>query len=267
MKKPFRLELQTDCIVPLPRMQENAERCSAPRVQMAPPHGRKLAIVGGGPLVAHDLPELQAWHGDVWGINHTAGWLVENGIDAMMVSVDPQPWTPPANVRRALLATCADPSVFEQLAGKDVKAFDLHETALGGIFGGCTTATRMPILALRMGYTDISFFGCEGSYSGDRDHVDRHNGEAMELIIRAGGNDYRCETGLLIQCQDFAAIFGTFGNFFKNRSGGLLKAMIENPDTWEIVAVSAAMRDHLEKVNGEIWKLALDEPYHLKEAA
>lgn len=252
---PFRLKIETDCIVPLETLKAQAavhqhfpmlERCT-PGAKA----GRKLAVVGAGPLVVHDLEELRAWDGDIWAINSAARWLANNGVACTLVSIDPLELPGDFPVDRALLATCCHPGTFEKLKHANVTVFNLCETHEDGLAGGCTTALRTPALAFHQGYLDVSYFGCEGSYEGDRDHVDYHNGEAQELIIRAGGKDYRIETGLLVQCQDFATLFATFPDVFKCRSGGLLKAMMEHPDTWSVVAVSAAMKAHLEKVNGQ----------------
>jgi hypothetical protein len=230
-----------------------AEPAHRPRIKSGSPHGRKLAVVGAGPELVHDLSELSEWVGDIWAINSAGRFLAKHGIRSTFLTVDPLMLPYPLDwVTDALIATCVHPSVFEQIEGKPLRVFDLIETHADGIAGGCVTATRAPSLAFRLGYLDVSFFGCEGSYDfSGNDHVDYHNGEAEELIVRAGGKDYRIETGLLVQCEQLMTLFATFPNVFHNRSRGLLRAMIENPDSWEVVGVSAAMKTHLEEVNGK----------------
>lgn len=253
---PFRLNITTDCVVSLETLKFQAtQHQHYSKIDPVPRHGsrpgRRLAVVGAGPLVVHDLEELRAWDGDIWAINSAARWLHENGVDCTLVTIDPLDMPGEFPMARALIATCCHPHLFAKLAHAEVTTFDLAETAPHGIQGGCTTALRSASLAFHLGYLDVSFFGCEGSYEGERDHIDYHNGEAEELVIRADGRDYKIETGLLVQCTDFAKLFGTFSAVFKNRSGGLLKAIMEHPDTWEVVAVSAAMKAHLERVNGQ----------------
>jgi hypothetical protein len=253
--KPFRIRIETDCIVSREKLQEQAKiQAHRPRVAPVSPHGRKLAVVGAGPELVRDLDALREWDGDIWAINSAGRFLAQHGIRSIFVSIDPLLFPYRLDwVEEALIATCCHPGIFEQLEGKPLRVFELIETAEDGITGGCVTATRMPSLAMRLGYLDVSFFGCEGSYPFDgNDHVDYHNGEAQELVVRAGGQDYRIETGLLVQCEQLALLFGVFPNVFKNRSRGLLAAMIEHPDTWEVVAVSAAMKAHLEEVNGKL---------------
>ena len=41
----------------------------------------------------------------------------------------------------------------------------------------------------------------------------------------------------------------------KDRSGGLLGAMIEHPDTWEIVAYSAALRDEIDPTAAVLYEM------------
>lgn len=262
---PFRLNIETKCVVPLEQLQAQAAlHQHYPKIDPSPKHGslrgQRLAVVGAGPLVVNDLEELRAWEGEIWAINSAARWLHTNGIDCTLITIDPLDMAGEFPMRRAMLATCCHPNLFAKLGHADIRTFDLAETAAHGLMGGCTTALRSAALAFHLGYLDVSYFGCEGSYEGDRDHVDYHNGEAEEVIVRAGGKDYRIETGLLVQCQDFATLFATFPLVFKNRSRGLLAAMIDHPDTWEVVAVSAAMKAHLEAVNGKHG--IYETPYH-----
>lgn len=243
----FRIDIQTQCVASLAVLAEYAsQNAHYPKITQAAPHGRKLAVVGSGPELRQDLEELSLWEGDIWAINTACGYLGAHGIESTFVTVDPLDveFVVPGE---ALVSSSCHPNLLRRL--KSFRTFDMIETHPDGIPGGCVTATRMPSLAMRLGYLDVSFFGCEGSYES-QDHVTHHNGEEQEVIVRAGGRDFRIETGLLVQCQDFVKLFNAFP-IFKNRSRGLLKAMIENPDTWEIVAVSAAMKKHLEEVNGQ----------------
>ena len=245
--KPFRIEVKGECVMPREHLLRNAEVNSRhPFIEAKfKPIDRKLAIVGGGPLVLHDLPELKAWDGDVWGINHTAQWLNEQGVRATLFTVDPVPFT--VSAPDAILGSVCDPSVFAQFEGR-VRTFHMLQTHAEGLSGGTFSSTCAAAVALRMGYANVSFFGCEGSFE-ERDHVDRHEDRPHQLIIRAGGRDYKTIPPFIIQCEELMKLF-VFDGVFHNRSGGLLQAMIDNPDTWEVVAVSAAFKTHLESVNG-----------------
>lgn len=264
-RRPFRLEIRGECTVSRPELRRTAEaNAHHPFIaQTFKPHGRKLAIVGGGPLVVEDLPELRAWEGDIWAINFTAGWLNAQGIRATLFTVDPLPFE--TDAPEAILASVCHPSLFERFAGR-LRTFHMlqtHSAEEGGICGGAFSSTCAAAVALRMGYADVSFFGCEGSYEA-QDHVDRHEGREAELFVRAGGKDYRTCPPYIIQCEELMKLF-VFDGVFHNRSRGLLKAMLENPDTWEVVAVSAAFKEHLESVNG--YAGLYEEPYQPQVAA
>jgi hypothetical protein len=63
----------------------------------------------------------------------------------------------------------------------------------------------------------------------------------------------------VVQCEELAGIISTFPDVFHDRSGGLLSAILAYPDTWEVVGVSAALKEHLILVNGDTG--LYDEPY------
>ena len=267
---PFRIDIRTECVASMETLSAQAQiNANYPRVEESPRHGRKLAVVGGGPQVAKDLDELRAWDGDIWAINYTAQWLSEHGVKATLFSIDPLPMQ--VEAADALLATCCHPDIVKHYQGR-VRVFDLCETHPDGITGGIVTAARAPSLSFLMGYLDVSFFGCEGSFEFEqsedgsfkiRDHVDRHEAPSAMLVVRAGGQDYCTSPGFLVQCQQLSALFCAFPDVYHNRSHGLVRAMVENPDTWEVVAVSHGLKVHLEEVNGK--QGLYDSPY--KQAA
>jgi hypothetical protein len=218
------------------------------RVEYVKPHGGKLAIVGGSPSLQDHLKELKGWDGDIWSVNYTAAWLHNQGIESTMIAIDPELIidTP---VESILLATCCHPDMMEKIKGKNVRVFDLIETALDGIGGGTSTAGRMPTLAIRMGYTDITFFGCEGSFV-DSDHVDRDEAPQDLLIIRANNHDYKTRLPYIHQCETLVPFLKDYPEIFKDKSGGLLNAMTVD-DNWEVVAVSGPLKKALEEQNGD----------------
>jgi hypothetical protein len=245
---PFRIAVNAVCTASLEQLRAQAtQNIDHPLLERAAPSGRRLAIVGGGPSVAERLDELRAWDGDVWGINYTAKWLNERGVRATLFTVDPGEFAADG-VPNAILSQVCAPSVFEQLRGR-VRAFVPIEVREDGLSGGVTSATRAPSVSFYLGYLDVSFFGCEGSFA-EASHVDRDATPSDQVIVRAGGNDYRTCLEFMVQSEQLATLIKTFPDVYHDRSGGLLAAMIDNLDTWEIVAVSASMKRHLEEHNG-----------------
>ena len=50
----------------------------------------------------------------------------------------------------------------------------------------------------------------------------------------------------MVQSQDLARLIRTLPHIAKDKSGGLLGAMVEHWDTWEVVALSEALKDVLD---------------------
>ena len=247
----FRLEIISQCSEPLDRLKENARTCAGlPRLQKQEPHGRKLAIVGGGPSVADRLDELQAWDGEVWGINATALWLKNHGVEAKFVTVDPGPFPKEwmIGVEEAYLATLCHPQMREFFP--KVSFFDMFETDPDGIKGGTTTASRALSLAIHQGFYDVTLYGCEGSFTIGQDHVDRNEMRPEMAVVQAGDEHFVTYLDYMTQTETLADMIRLAPNVFKQRCGGLLEAMIKHHDTWAIVAVSDALKAQLEEING-----------------
>lgn len=190
----------------------------------------RLAVVGGGPSINSHIDELKAWDGDIWAINGAFGWCDSRGIDAVFLAVDPHPivakWA--RGARRALLETRCDPSAFDELKDADVYLFDIGTE--GGIAARGSTATAAPHLAIRMGYREVTFFGCESSYPPGASHAYRDEAREDQLIVEVGGVDYLTAPDFHIQAEELSNYIRQIPEFLKERSGGLLRAMLEHPN-------------------------------------
>lgn len=206
-------------------------------------HPHPVAVVGGALSVKEHLDELRGWPGEIWAINSMADWLQERGIDCWLFTVDSGYIELKAG--RALLASCCHPEMFK----RDVRVFDMVEHAPDGITGGVTTATRAPALAIKLGYPGVVFFGCDSSFAG-QSHVAYAEESPLQVIVRANGSDYITVPEYLLQADNLALLLRTFPDFFTNRGGGLLPAMVAD-DQWEVVGVSDALRTALIEQNGE----------------
>lgn len=244
----LRINFTAQCVTSRETLVEQRKSSEGrPRIETMPLNGRRLAVVGSGPSIKGHLEELRNWEGDIWAINYTGEWLRSQGIESTFVTIDSQPFDLTRISGAAILPSCCHPSMYD--AFDSVRIFDSIDTDEVGITGGTTTATRMPHLAVTLGYGDVTFFGCEGSFDA-ADHVYGHTGVETTLVIRAGGKDYGTENEWLMQSENLAEILMAWPDIFKEKSGGLLRAVMENKDTWEIVAVSASMKARLEAHNG-----------------
>ena len=244
--EPFRIQFIPVIATTMEKHKSNVEaNRNRKRIRMTSAKDVPLAIVGGGPSVLEHLDELRNWPGEIWAINWTCEWLSSVGIPSKMVTVDSSIKSIPRAelCTGAILASCVDPDVFDQYED-DALCFDLVEDCPGGVSGGTTTACRIPIVCLQMGYTDIHYFGCESSFVG-RTHAYRDEAQFLNLMkIKAAGKVYTTRDDLLLQCEVLADVMKEFPKNLKNRSGGLLQAMIEDSE-WSVVAVSQALRDQL----------------------
>jgi hypothetical protein len=252
---PFRLTIEGQCSTQLETLKAQAACCDLPRIGKQQPHGIPLAVCGGAPSLVQSLNVLKGWMGKVWGVNHTSQWLTENGVPNTFFTVDSDPFRA-RGVTDALVASTVHRDLIDSFGNVRVRAFDLwvthqHGVLEGGILGGSTSVLHAPCVALRLGYTDVSFFGCDGSFEGS-DHVDRDESPQETFIVRAGGRDYQTTLPLMTQTEELARLITTFPDFYHNRSEGLLKAVLAHPDTWAVVGVSPKLKQHLIEVNGDL---------------
>lgn len=257
--KPFRITFTPVLAIPLEHHSANVKASRfRERIRTVAARDKPLAIVGGGPSVLENIEVLRAWPGEIWAINLTCEWLSSIGIRSKIVTVDSsiKSLPRPELCTGALFASCVDPAVWDQ--HPDALCFDLVEDDPSGVVGGSTTACRLPIVCLQMGFTEIHYFGCEGSFTCQT-HAYRDEAQFVNLLkIEAAGKVYTTRDDLLMQCECLADIMREFPKNLVNRSGGLLQAMVEDQE-WRVVAVSEALREQL--LTNEVQVATYDEPY------
>jgi hypothetical protein len=259
-ESPLRIKfIPEGCLDIQEQMVQVSQSDHVPHVEFQGIHDKPLAIVAGGPSVKDHLDELKDWKGDIWGINNAAFWLKSNGIEATFFTVDPiarvgENFAEPdlKSIKSALIASSCRKELFDALEGR-VKKFHMYETSADGMPGGSTSATRTMLIAIMMGYKEVHFFGCDSSF--EETHYVFGNSKfdqafEKQLIVKAGEETFRTIPPYYLQAQNLAETILNFPQIYKNRSGGLVKAMIENPD-WEVVAVSEALKESMEEQSGE----------------
>ena len=262
----FNFTMEAEHAANMDRHEAWAQANDIPLVPISAPHSRKLAIVGGGPSVRSKLAKLRKWKGDIWAINATVYYLARKGISATLVTVDPitltdEDFEAHTGGKDALLAACCDPRLFEEYAGR-VQAFYTRPSPYAPFVadGANTTATRLPMLAIKMGYRDMTFFGCEGSYE-DESHITENKRSAKRLYIQAGSMRYCTEPHFMLQSEWLAGLLTKYPDRVRDESGGLLRAMCRHPD-WTVIGVSDAMKTHLEASHEKHRAHLMEKPWH-----
>lgn len=234
-----KLHIRGDCCVDSDKRNANAAYARTLGLPFIAEKERPpLAVLGGGHSIRERLEEIRAFKGDKWIIGSSFRWWYANGIDGTFFSVHPSrnALDNIRGVKRALLATVTDPSVISQLqdAGADIELFE-------STLAGSTTATAAPWLAVNAGYRDVTFYGCDSNYT-DSTHFYMDAPDPYLMRVRCNGQEFLTGAEFVMQAEMLAAVIRACPNTFKERSGGLLAAMVADPevDTTHISKTLAA---------------------------
>lgn len=229
----------------------HAKSLGYPAVQETAPHGRPLAVVGGGPSIIEHLDEVREF-ADVWAINGACGFLREHGIESTLLSLDPVDFLAPrvAGARKALLCSRCHPEVFRTLLGADITLFDaVNDLAEGGMWASVSTATVVFHLATTLGFRQTTFFGCEGSFA-QKSHAYMDEAELQEyrFVVDVNGEHFLTAPDLYMLTTQMAFFLRrSINNAFTERSGGLLRALVAHEEH-DIVQVSPALLASLKPI-------------------
>lgn len=197
-----------------------------------------LAVVGGGPDVRYYLDELRTFRGDIWAINGAWRWLTEHGVaDAMFYTTDPSDRVPPLckGAPVGVFAAHCHPDAFKAV-GTAYRDPNPPEKV-----GGPTSAVAAAGMAVRAGYTKVTWYGCEGSYR-DRSHAYMHHETGNRCEVVSDGKTFLAEAELVCQSEWLMKIINLAPHVFQERSGGLLRAMLRSGD-WDITRVSPQLKE------------------------
>lgn len=192
-----------------------------PILQQYPPPPKasqpSLAIVGGGTSIHGALEEIRSYP-EIWAINGTWRWCAERGIDATLITMDAE-YNDPAP--RGLFADVCLPEMVERCQ-------EPHVFKTDGFARGTTTATIIPHLAISLGYREVVFFGCEGSFGAKTHAFKDEPGE--RLWVRCDGQEFVTNPQMYMQTEVLSEMIRLAPHVFKERSGGFLSAMINDPE-------------------------------------
>lgn len=213
----------------LERNEKYAQSLGLPSISSFEATGR-VAIVGGGPSINQYKYTLQSWNGPVLGINRTWKWCKENKIDAVFFSFDANPSVAGMveGADKAILGNRVDPEVFKRLDNASIWVGE-------GNLGGTTSVGAAIIAALRGGADKVVLFGCEGSYQVGSSHAYAHFEPEDELIIWCNNMHFITNPQMFMASVELSTMIKYSPTILKEQSGGLLRAMIETEDGYDIV--------------------------------
>jgi len=215
--------------------EETRNRNTALSAKWPEPKGEgHLAVVGGGPSIRHHIDTLRKWPGEIWAINGAYWWCKENGITATYFTVDPEAYLGEiiAGAHRAVLASHCDPSAFTV---PDI-------SCAKGDYPGPTSATAASLIAIKAGFTEVTWFGCESCYE-DTTHAYENQPVPELLRIACNGGEYLVKPDLVLQAQVLSKVIRTAPHVFHEESGGLLRAMIEGGPEFDALAGTQLIHD------------------------
>jgi hypothetical protein len=197
----------------------------------------RLAVIGGGPSIREHVAELRAWDGTVWAVNGTINWCIDHGIDASFYTCDSQPpskWPYDlSRVKRAVLAPDVSPEMVSFL-----RSVGAEITLTGPLQSGPTSANASDFLSIDAGYEQITYFGCEGSFERTETHAFKSAPLVDWMIIEIGGEYFRTKAEFISQAIMLRNTITAFPTVFSEKSGGMLRAMLEHGPDYDVQMVS-----------------------------
>lgn len=208
----------------LPRVQAVATM-GLPNLKVAPPHGRRIALVASGPSLNAHLDEVLAFDGDIMSMNATHGLLLQHGrVPTYHASIDTRERVADY-VKGAvpgctyLIAGSSHPSIWEHVRGCDTAVW-YHKgdpasfqwllenvenfTALES---GCTVGVNAMTLAYMLGYREIHLFGYDGSWSdAGRSHFNDDPYAKHRIRTLVAGREFVLDKWMVGQADDFQVV-------------------------------------------------------------
>jgi hypothetical protein len=193
----------------------------------------RLAFIGGGHSIGGHVDALRNFDGERWIAAGAFPWCLENGIEGAFMACGAEPSISrlAQGAKRALLASACDPSLFDALKDADLRLFHLVHEPLEKMNHGPSTATCAPYQAVRVGFKELIFYGCDSSYPfNGTSHLYEDEKHPYEMVVRCGGEDFKTTPLLLMQAEYLSTVIRAVPKVFKEESGGLLRALVKDPE-------------------------------------
>ncbi len=204
----------------------------------------RLAVVGGGPSIRTRIDELRNFSGAVWAVNGTINWCIDHDIDAVFYTIDAAPienWVYDlSRIRRAVISIECDPGTVAALMARADVAFLPCEQA------GPTSAAGAGALGLVAGYSEIAFYGCESSFTDTETHAFQSFPVRDWIIAEVGGQRFGTKPEFAEQAQTISQIIRLAPHVYRDKSGGLLGAMVEHGHDYDVCNLSPSLKASLQ---------------------
>lgn len=194
-----------------------------PRLGQVPAHHQEIAIVGGGPSLAHHLDELRARikrGAKVIALNGAPHFLAGHGIRTdIQVVIDARAknlqFVRPAMAAEYWLASQCHPDLFDELAGERVSLFHMNTAGMAEILpesedranlisSGSTVGLAALVLAFNQGFREITLFGFDSSYGESHHAYDQPTNDGDTVIeATAGGQNFKTTPWMVQQVNEF----------------------------------------------------------------
>lgn len=186
---------------------------------LSPPRPRSgsLAVVGGGQSIHAYIETLRRWDGDVWAINGAYDWCRDRRIDCTFFSADAQECLVgyAAKAERLILPPWCHPDIWN-LPG-EIELVDFPPTF-------SASAPNVAACAFDLGYSDITYFGCDCSFS-DFTHTYENKSSPETMIVRTAGMRFMTTPAYFVQAEELATLCREFPSVISEMCGGLTHAL------------------------------------------
>jgi len=202
-----------------------------------------LAVVGGGKSATHNVKELQEFDGEVWGINEAFLWCKDNGIEATFYAIDPNEGLENAcgGAKKAILGDTCAPTLFKALEGAEIQLASIRgEDSIQATISAAATA---PFIAARCSHTHLTYYGCEGSFTGET-HIYR-NAPNPRLWVNCGGEEYMTTSQYVMGTEFIAQVAKVVPTWITAADKGFLSSLIKYGD-YEVTHISREIQDALD---------------------
>lgn len=176
----------------------------------------KVAVVGSGPSAKDCVDLLKEWDGEIWGVNGAFAWMIHRGIKpTAFIALDPEDilkdyLTVMPDNATYYVGACCHPSVFDHLAGKNVRLWFPIDGQVKFPFGavpvhgGTTCLGRAPNLAYLLGWRDVHIMGGDSSFT-TKSHVYGEAGYPPGTFpVEMGDKVFYTTRQMMQQACDFA---------------------------------------------------------------